>query len=184
MSSGALFLLSTVPEGRLFALDLQTLIGIAIQLVNALVLAAILSFLLYKPVRNFLQKRIDRISGQIKSTEAKLAEADALKAHFEQKMREVERERAEILEGARKVAAEKRGELIDEAKKDADSLRERARLEMQREQERVKDEIRRYIIQASSAMAKKILTHTIDQDTQNRLFDQTIAELEETPWLS
>ena len=43
--------------GRVFALDSQTLIGIAIQLINAVILAVVLGFMLYNPVKDFMRKR-------------------------------------------------------------------------------------------------------------------------------
>ena len=65
-----IFLAQTVPEGRVFGLDSQTLISIGIQLFNAILLAVVLGYLLYKPVKEFMQNRTNRIQSQLDDAEA------------------------------------------------------------------------------------------------------------------
>jgi len=74
--------------------------------------------------------------------------------------------------------------MIDDAKKDAFALRERAAADVQIERERIKDEIKSSIIEISSAMAEKFMKRTIDEETQNKLFTETLAEVEEISWLN
>ena len=65
----------TVPEGRVFALDFQTLSGIVIQLINGIILAAALSYILYKPVQEFMRRRTERIQSKLDDAEAMMAKA-------------------------------------------------------------------------------------------------------------
>jgi F-type H+-transporting ATPase subunit b len=62
--------MQTLPAGRVFGLDTQTLISIGIQLLNAIILALALTFILYKPVKRFLQKRTEMIQKKIDDSEA------------------------------------------------------------------------------------------------------------------
>jgi len=167
-----------------FGLDFQTLAGIGIQLFNAAVLATALTYIMYKPVRNFLGKRTTRIAEQIKHAEGEMEKVEETKALYEEKLEDIKRERLEILEAARKLGVEKRTEMLNIAKTEADNIRERAKTEVQVEQDRVREVMKLYTIEASSAMAGKILTFTIDKDTQDKLFAETIAELEEVSWLN
>ena len=57
--------LSALPEPRLFGMDQQTLLQIGANIINMLILAGFLAFMLYKPVRKFLQKRTDRVKGEL-----------------------------------------------------------------------------------------------------------------------
>ena len=59
------FVLAEIPPGRMFGLDMQTLIQVGPQLLNVGILAFFLSWLLYKPVRAFMAKRSERIAGQL-----------------------------------------------------------------------------------------------------------------------
>jgi len=177
-------LLETVAEGRLFALDRQMLISIGIQLFNISILAAALSFILYKPVSDFIRRRADRIREQMVRARDDVARAGELKAHYEEKLKDIELERAEILKSARRIAAEKSGQILDEAKKEAAAVRERAAAYLQTERERVNKEMKLHVIEVSSLMAEKFVTRAIDGDTQDRLFAEAMAELEDTAWLS
>lgn len=177
------FFLEATP-GRLFGLDQQTLIQIGIQLFNASVLAAALSFLLYKPVRDFLKKRRDSIKAQFDRAQGDMAKAQGLIAQYETKLWHIDRERMEILGEARKQASERSKQIIEDAKKEAETIRERLTIEIQNEQEHIKEDLKLYIVEVAAGMAGKYVAHTIDQDTQDRLLAETLQELEEATWLN
>ena len=178
------FLLAATPPGRLFGVDAQTIIQALAHLINIGILAFIMSKLLYKPVRNVMQKRTDRINGQIAQAEEEMAKATEMKIQYEEKLQEIQLEREEILGEARKVAAETSRRLISEAKKEADALKERASANIELEWERAESEMRTVIIDISAAMAEKFLTLAINKETQDKLFDETMADLEGMTWRS
>jgi len=177
-----IFFLSAVPEGRLFGLDLQTLISTAIQLFNVSLLAVVLSWLLYKPVRRFLRGRSEHIAAQFARAELDMEQAAALKVEYETKLEDIELERNRVLDEAYKLAADKSRQIVDDARREAAAVRERSAEEIRKERERVGEEIRQQIIEVASAMAEKFVAHAIDQETQDRLFDEAMAELEGIAW--
>ena len=176
------FLLQSLPPGRLFAIDEQTIAQMVFILINAAVLAFVLSKLLYKPVLKILTDRRERIQAEVESAEQNKADAIKLKAEYEQKMKDITSEKNEILEAARKLASEKSKEQMAEAKSEADALRTRAQKEIELEQERAKSEMKQAVIDISSVMVTKFLTRTIDAEAQEQLFNETMAELEEIKW--
>ena len=169
-------------EGRIFALDQQTLIQIGVQLLNAGVLAALLTWLLYKPVRKFMQKRADGISAQLARAQDETAMAESLKILYEDKVEEFERGRAQALEEAQRLADEKRIALVAQAQRDADSIRAHARAEMALERERAAEEQRLQAIGLAKVMAGKYAAASLDAAAQTRIFDETLAELEGMAW--
>lgn len=168
----------------ILTLDKQMLYQIAFQLLNTIILCAVLSFLLYKPVLNFMQKRKERIQGQIDSAEEQLKSANSLKAEYENKLKEIENEKNEILDSARLRASQREKQIIEEAKKEAENLKNRAMVDIQREQEKAKDEIKKQIIEVSSLMASRFITESIDEKKQNELVDEVISDLGDVKWLS
>jgi len=178
-----IFLDQAVPDGRVFGLDSQTLIQIGIQLLNAILLAAALGYLLYNPVKEFMQKRTDRIQKQMDDAEAAKARAEELIAEYKQKLSEIDREREEILEAARLRAAEERKAIIAEAKQEALEQKQRVSESIAAQKERLKEEARLYIIEAASLMAEKYIAQTIDDQIQDKLFAEALAQLEEAQWL-
>jgi F-type H+-transporting ATPase subunit b len=175
-----MFLLSTEPEPRLFGLDSQTFIQIAPILVNFILLALLLTFILYKPVRAFLHERADRIARELDEAESTRQAAIALKDQYEQRLKDIETERSAILDDARKQAIERRNRDMAETKKEIEALKSRAGIEIAAELDRVKDLVEQSIVEISSDMAGKLLNATIDPSIHNRLFDEAMAELEAT----
>ncbi|MCL2676224.1 MAG: ATP synthase F0 subunit B, partial [Firmicutes bacterium] len=109
-------LLENIPSGRVFGLDRQTLIQIGIQLFNVSLLAYLLARFLYNPVRDFMRKRGERIKTQLEHAESDLAKANGLKMEYEKKLKEIHQERDDILATAHRLAVEKSGRLLTEAK--------------------------------------------------------------------
>jgi F-type H+-transporting ATPase subunit b len=165
---------------RLFGMDAQTGFQVLPHLVNFILLAILLTFLLYKPVRAFLHERADRIARELDEAEATRMAALELKAQYDQRLKDIEMERTAILDDARKLAAERRNREIAEVKKEIDALKARADVDIAAEKDRVKDQMEQAIIDISTGMANKLLAVTIDPALHTRLFDEAIAELEAT----
>lgn len=178
------FLLESLPDGRLFALDQQTLVGIVIALINVSVLAFVLSWLLYKPVLQILFDRRARVLGALQSAEKDKSDAHELKEKYEHFMMDVEQEKQDILDAARKLATENSEAHMAETRNEADAAKNRAFREIELEQERAKSEMKQAVIDTSSIIASKFLSKNINADEHDRLFDETMAELEEIAWHS
>ena len=170
------------PPDRVFAIDQQTLIQIIANIVNVTALAAFLAYLLYRPVRNILNKRTNRIQGQLTQAEEELEKATELRRKYEQKLEEVEREREDIISEARKAAADSSRRLVAEAKKEADTIRERAAANVEMEWERAENDMRTAVIDVSAVMAEKFVALAINKETHDRLFQETISDLEGMKW--
>jgi len=176
------FLLESLPADRLFALDEQTLTQIVFILINVVVLAIVLSYLLYKPVLQILFDRRARILGEIQTTKKNKDEAIKLKEQYELIMKDVEQEKHDILDAARKLATENSDAQLAEARNEADTAKARAFREIELEQERAKDEMKQAVIDISSIMVSKFLSRNISADEHEKLFNETMAELEEIAW--
>jgi F-type H+-transporting ATPase subunit b len=176
------YLAQVVPEGRVFGLDFQTLIHIGIQLLNGIILAVVLSFILYKPVKEFMRKRSERIQSKIDEADANMAKANELIAEYEEKLKNIENERAEILEAARLKVADESKNILEEARREAFEIKKRSMDSVAEDKERLKEETRLYIIELASLMAEKYIKQSIDAEVQDKLFEEALAQLEEAQW--
>ena len=174
--------LASVPDGRPFGLDSQTLIQIIANLINVGILAFFLARMLYRPVREILRKRTDRIQNQIAQAAEDVEKATEMKRQYEQKLEEVSREREEILSEARRLAAETSQRLVAEARKEADAIKNRATANVEMEWERAEAEMRTAIIDVSAVMAEKFVKLAINKETHDRLFSETMSDLEGMSW--
>jgi len=164
----------------LIGMDLQTVIGMIPNLFNFIALAALLTWLLYKPVKKILQARADRVEGDMSEAALSKATAAELKTHYEQKVRDIEVERAAILEEARKLANENRERIVSDAKAEAHDVKERANRDIATEREQIKGAVHQAIIDISTDMAAKLIAATVDKTTHDKLFSEAMTELEAT----
>jgi F-type H+-transporting ATPase subunit b len=162
----------------LLDMDGQMFLDMLPNLLNFILTAAFLTYLLYKPVRKILQARAERVEGEMKDAALSKLSAEELKKHYEQKVKDIETERAEIIEEARKVATEKRNQIVTEAKAEAADVKERANRDIATELEQIKGSVHQSIVDISTEMAAKLIAATIDKKAHEKLFAEAMTELE------
>ena len=167
---------------RLFGLDADTLISIGFILANVIIFAFIFTKILYRPLTNLMKKRTDKIKGQLQTAEENMANANEMKAEYEKKLAAIEAERTKILDAAYKQAEDSSHRKLEEVKQEAKLIVERAEKDAVSEIERMKNEVKQHIVEVSSLMAGKFVAASMDGETQNKLFDSALNELERTTW--
>ncbi len=168
----------------ILTLDKNLLADIGIQLINTCILCFVLSKLLYKPVLNFLKKRKERIAGELDDAKTKLSEADRVLAEYNKKLAEIQAERAAILDEANKEANANRQIIIDAAKQEASEIKARALLQIERDQEKARDEVRLQIIEVGSLIANRFVAESLTEDKQEQLINDVIKDLGDVKWQS
>lgn len=151
-------------------------------LISDIVIVYILYKLLYNPVLEFLAKRREKIEGQLNDAEQALNEANALKAQYDEKLKDIAKEKSEILDNARKVAQDREREIIEDAKNEAGVIKNRALLDIKREEDRAKDDMKKQIIEISTIMASSYVATNLTDEDQNKLLNEAIESLEGTEW--
>jgi len=165
-----------------FGIDMNTVISAVSNLINVAILAVVLAFLLYRPVRDVLRKRTERISRQLQQADDEMTRAMELRQQYEQKIEEIDREREELLGEARKQAADTSRRLLSEAKTEADAVKERAARTVEMEWERAESQMRTAIIDVSSLMAEKFVKLAINKETHDNLLNEAMSDLEGMTW--
>ena len=90
-----------------------------INIINIIVLFVIVKSLAYKPVKNFLDARKARIDESLKNAESKNAEADTLKAQYEDALKQSKQESDKIIGEAELSAKKRAAEITSDADKKA-----------------------------------------------------------------
>ncbi|MBQ9519548.1 MAG: F0F1 ATP synthase subunit B [Firmicutes bacterium] len=168
--------------GYVITLDSQFVFSIIIQLVNTCIMCFILAKLLYNPVLDFLNARKERIASQIEEANKMFNEAKTLKMQYELKLEDIETERNGILEAARTSAAKNSQQIISAAREEADTIKNRARLDIERDMEKAKADVKQQIIDVSTAVSAKFISAKITEAEQEMLVEQTIKDLEGVKW--
>lgn len=169
---------------RLFNLDPQLLHDTVLLAVAVFVMFALLSYLLFNPAREMLKKREDRVKGDIDSAEKAKADAEALRADYERRLREIQKEADEIMSAARRKALDNEEKIIESAKAEASAIIARANKEAELERKKAEDDIKKEIITVAAMIAGKVVSDKIDINIQDSLIEDTLKEIGDQTWQS
>ena len=170
--------------GRLFTLDAQFLFDTVVMALSMLVMFSLLSYFLFNPVRDMLEKRKQRVADDQETAKREKEEAIAFKEEYDQKLKEVDKEAEAILSAARKRAMQNEAKIVAEAKEEAARIIARANAEIELEKKRALDDMKQEMITIASMMAEKVVAASIDTNVQESLIDETLKEMGEGTWLS
>ena len=169
---------------RLIGFDPQLLYEMFWTAINIFILFFGLSYLLFNPVRDMLEKRKQKIAGELADAANDKKSAAEMKAEYEQKLKEVSKEADAILEEARRKGKSKEAEIIQEAKAEAARIVERGNREVELERKKALDDMKQEIVSIASLMAEKVVASSIDMKVQDELIEETLKEMGESTWQS
>ena len=168
----------------IFGLDPQLLVDSAITILAMFFVFLLLSYLLFNPARNLMEKRQEGIREQMETAAREKQDAIQFKAEYDEKIKNVQKETDEILSEARKKALKKESVMLEEAREKAAQIVARANREVELEKSKVKDEMKQEIINVATAMAGKIVASSLDESKQSQLLADTLEEMGDETWLS
>ena len=171
-------------EPRLFDLDFQLFHEAALMIIAVVALFLIMSYFLFNPAREFLQKRQEKIRAELEDAKNNQEESRALKAEYDEKLKNIDKEAESILADARKRALANENRIIAAAKEEAAAIIERAREEAKLEKQKMADEVKKEIVAVAALMAGKVVASTVDVAIQDSLIDETLKEIGDSTWLS
>ena len=149
-----------------------------------LVMFTLLSYFLFNPVRDMLEKRKQRVAEDCDAAKREKEDAIAFKEEYDQKLKQVDKEAEAILSAARKRAMQNEAKIVAEAKEEAARIIARANAEIELEKKRALDDMKQEMITIASMMAEKVVAASIDTNVQESLIDETLKEMGEGTWLS
>lgn len=162
---------------RLFGLDYQTLFDTAMTMVIVLFLYIFLSNVLIKPVRKLLDDRKAILEEQNEKARKDLDAVEKLKAEYQEKLQQADKEADVILSEARKTSLKKEQAVLDEAKKSAAQILVKAREEAAQDKKSAENLVKNEIKDVASLMASKLVTQKIDTTVSDALLDETLKKV-------
>lgn len=169
---------------RLIGFDPQLLHDAVLTGINIFILFFALSYLLFNPVRDVLEKRRQKIAGELAQAAEDKTSAAALKEEYEAKLKDINKEAETILETARRKGKAREDEIVQEAKAEAARIMERANREIELEKKKAIDDMKQEVVNIAALMAEKVIGSSIDLRIQDTLLDETLKEMGESTWQS
>ncbi|HTP66320.1 MAG TPA: F0F1 ATP synthase subunit delta [Geobacteraceae bacterium] len=147
------------------------------QIINFIVLLFILKRLLYRPVRQILEKRRALIQESIENAEKVGKEAQELKERHEAKLRELDAERERMLDGMRAEALEEKRRLLAEAAKETDARLAQGLALLEMENRTFAHGLKERAVETVTLFSTKILQGIADEDLHRALWRRLLAGL-------
>jgi len=160
-------------EGGLISLDKSLII----QMLNFLILLAILHRLLYKPLLAKMEERSAAIKTSLEAAEAARAAAAKQQEENAERLRAAYAEAQSIRAAALKEAADEQRKLVDAARREAQQLVESAKAQTDADIRRAREELRREVSDIAIAVAEKLLRKSLHDEEHRRVVDDAIARI-------
>ena len=143
------------------------------------VLVVGLSYLLFKPVRKMLADRRLHIQDELDTVEKQRQETAEIRRQAESILDEARAQAFDLVEQARVEADRVRQEKLAETKKEQARLVERNRVELQYARDKVVEEVRQEVVTLVMAVAGKVLGQTMDPAAHRRFIEHFLQGLAE-----
>lgn len=147
---------------------------ILLHLFNFVILFAILYYLLYKPVKDFMEQRMEYYKKLDDDTKSNLEASEKTKEEYINKLAVVENEISEKREKARKEIEKFNADKIKEAEKEAEKIVEEAHQTLEKERVKMLKEAQNEISNMVVSATEKIVL----QSSTTESFDQFLAAVE------
>lgn len=169
-------------EGYIFGLSPQLLLDSLILLLAVGFMFVLLSYLLFNPARDLLNKRREKIANEMAEAAKEKAEAESFKTEYEARLKAADKDAEAILSEGRKKALRREDEIVTEAKAEAARIMERASREIELEKSKLKDEVKQEMVAVATAMAGKLVASSLDEEKQAKLIEEALNEMGDDTW--
>jgi F-type H+-transporting ATPase subunit b len=147
------------------------------QIINFVVLLVILKRILYKPVREVMEKRRGMIEQKVREAEHTRNEAQALRDKYQAEMNGLKELKSRMLEDLQGEVNDERKRLIGKAREDADRIAAREKVLLNAEKQTIEAEIKEKILDSVSVFSSNLLRDITDETLHKAAFRKFIGEL-------
>lgn len=145
---------------------------ILVQLASFLVLMLVLSKFLFGPIALFLEKRRVQIAESYALAKKEQEEGSKLIEEARGRLMSAEEKAKLNLDRAIKEGEEKKNEIIQRARSEADGLVKKAGLEIEKKKDEAVLELKKGVADITIALSKKIIKEEINEERAQRLINE------------
>lgn len=149
------------------------------QIINFVILLAILAKFAWKPIMQALEDRQNKIAGDLANAEKEREAAENLRQEYQQQLAEARAQAQSIIDKATKLAEQTKDQIIEEARAENARLLKAAEEQIAIERERALAQMRSEVVALSMAAATKIIEQNLDTNTNAKLVADFINTLDD-----
>lgn len=148
------------------------------QIINFLILVAILAKLAWKPLTRAIEDRKAKIENDLAGAEREKTAAEQLRAEYQQQLADARTQAQVILEKATKLAEQTKDQILEEARAENARLLKAAQEQIAIERDRALAEMRSEVVFLSVAAASKIIGQNLDAGANAKIVADFIDKLD------
>ena len=148
------------------------------QMLNFFILVWILHRFAYKPLVGMMNARKEQIANDLASAEQSRLEAEQIKADYAAQIAKARHEAQEIVEKAHHQAKLSTAEEVATAREQIEQEKNRARQDIAIERDRAMNSLRNEVVSLSVAMAGKVVAKDMNSETNTKLIEDAIRQLD------
>ena len=149
------------------------------KVVNFLILFGGLTYLLYKPVRRFLEEKGKEISHSIQASRDSRKEAEETLKQANKRLQKLADEISRIKQVSELDGKERKDRILDSASKRAEQMKQMAQQEIEMLTQESVRQLKEHVISLSTELARKKIQQRMTPEVHSRLIDRSIERFEE-----
>jgi F-type H+-transporting ATPase subunit b len=153
--------------------DLWTIL---FQIINFVVLLFILKRLLYRPIREIMQKRKELVEKTLAEADAAKNEARMMREKCEREMEGLNDMKAQMADEMKAEVEAERERLLEEAKDKAHIMVEKEKAILEKERKKFEEELKETAVEAVSVLAARLLRDLSDGDLQRSIYGRLMDD--------
>lgn len=162
-------------EDGLGSLGIEPSILLA-QVINFIILFALLYFVAYKPILRMLDERSRRVKESIDQTEHINKQAELAEKETAKRVQEASKEGQKMIQRAEQAGEEIRQKTQQDAEKQSEKILERAQVEIERKRDEAVSELRQQFVSLTIMTAGKVIDKTLDKEAHRELIEKALEE--------
>ena len=156
-------------------------ITVSAQIVNFLILVALLKRFLYQPVLDAMDRREERIAARLAEAEQRERQAKEEATRYQRRLDAFDQERDALLTRTREDVEAERKRLLEQARRDADQAREDWKRQVGQEKDALAGNLRRRLAETIQTLVRKVLGDLADARLEEQMVEAFIDKLEHLP---
>jgi len=153
----------------LLELDLPTII---LEIANFVVLSALLYYFLFRPVLERVEERAAEKERMLTEAEQERQQATEMRAEIQERMDNINREVAQIVDGAREQLRDEREAIMEQVRAEAEHMLAQARREAGRIQQAELESIREELLDTLAGVCTRVMSQVAPENVHHALVEQ------------
>ena len=147
------------------------------QVVNFMIVLGVLSYLVYKPLLDLLDKRTERVRKAMEEAKRLEEEAESLSRQRIERLKKIDEEAGILLAQARVTAEAMHSDMLDKAHKDSQKLLEKGRQDIAAERAAALRDMQDTLAKVITQLTEKLLERTFTPEDQKKALEEVTRSI-------